>query len=1106
MTVFGGSNDKAPTATTNGNGRYRLTGVVDGQNLVHAFSDDYAPAMKTVSVSKGTETTADFTLKVGKPVTGKITDVNGKPVAGVWLVTDTWNGVRMFKREDRTNSQGEFTLAHMPESITEVDILKSGFISHRNYKVRGGDTLDLTMKPVITHTITIRDAAKGKIVPKLQISKGYLWEGNTTWSWRNDDWETTRYYDKLKGAMKIEIDEPFRYQVAYRFRATGYKEEIVNIPAEATKGKEFQVELKPASVFSGRVVYAPNGKPLGQVAVAIVNQEDRFRPDYYGDFTTPWDYFEQKRFTGQYSITDRHGVFRLSPPSSQSGSQLVLVSKPNAFHVISDLDAVLVTQKPGSDLLELPLPQPGTIQGRVTVAGKPLADTRIRLAWTGYDGMANRGNQAFGFGGRVTTDAEGFFKYENIGPGKYQIMREFSFELGQGSWMSTYIDTQNVVLLPGQTVTHDLVQPAGVSLSGVTRDADGNPVGNCFVKVNVNGNNSRQVAAAASAADGTFKIDHLAPGSYNVSAQHYSRSERGYNEQDMMGSTVVELSEATDDVAIEMGTTQNRTSYQRVIRPITGTLAPNFSVTPVGSNEPFTLSDKFRKVTVVCFWGASWLTNAATISSTYEKFKDNPDVEFLTVFLRDLNQFRTFKKHNQVKIEFPVATTQPNLPGQIPSVFGVTGQTACFVIGRNGRFAAEQTTPAQLATTIENALAQQQDIELVNKAVSRLAITLSTDGSTRGVGGAQVRMKSFEADGRLAREDQYSLTGVARLIDWRYPRLADGGKLEVTVSRKGMKTLTETVNNPKDNQTLEIDFESPRRLTGKIVSEKNGEPVAGMHVRIQAYGGEILTATSDAEGRFSVRCFPGHYQVAAVGNNDFASQTGSSRMVEIPELEDPKPFMLRVHPAVTVKGQVVDKAGEPVEGATVLYNGLNTVVSDSDGTFELPGIASTGKTVVWAMASENGAIWLTSPDVEKTYKITLGVVPKNGEPTSGEQTTDGKVSEFEITTLSGEKTNWQPEAEADRLLVFCALWHPSSKAFLEKAGDWSEENDTLIEVVSLDWNLDQARREAESLKLEGRTFFAGPGQLKLDSQWPLTNGRRAFLIDADGKLKGTPLK
>lgn len=1104
---FGGSNDKAPTATTNENGRYRLIGVSDGENVVSAFSDDYAPKMKTVSVSTGTEAKADFSLEVGKPVTGTITDLNGKPVAGVWLVTDTWNNARMFRREDRTNGKGEFTLAHMPASYTEVHVLKTGYISHRDFKVRGGETFELTMKPVITHTITVRDAAKGKIVPKLQIAKGYLWEGNTAWSWRTNEYETTRYYDKLKGAMKIEIDEPSNGKIAYRFRATGFKEEIVNIPEDAVIGKEFKVELKPASVFFGRVVDAASGKPMPGIAAAIVSPEDQMRPDYYGNYTSPWQFLDMKRFTGQHTVTDAAGGFRLSPPAIGKDLSIALLSKEGGFHLINDLKTTLTSSRLSEGVLELPFPKQSSVEGRVTVAGKPLANTKVRLSWTGYEGPANRGNQSFGFGGQVTTDADGAFKYENIGPGTYQISRVFSFSLGQSSSMSTYLDTQNLVLRPGQSLTHNLTQPAGVSLSGVTRDAEGKPVGNAFVKVNINGDNSRQVAATASAADGRFKIEHLAPGSYAVSAQHYSQSQRGYNEQDMMGTTSVELSEPADDVTIEMVQTQRASAatFQRTAVPITNTLPPDFTVTPVGTDKPFTLSEHSGKITVICFW-ASWANDATTISSVYEKYKDNSDVEFLTVFLQDEEQLRAYEKQQKIDLKFPVTTTAPNASGQLMSVFGITGQPGCFVIGRDGRFAAEQTQTVQLATTIERIMAIKSSDDPATAGESQLAITLAADGSTRGINGARVALKAIGANGKQISKDSYALKGVPRQISWRYPQLNSGGKLEVTLSGKGIETRTETINNPTTAEKLMIDVESPRVVSGKIVTATDEKPVPGMQVRLQMYGGELLTTETDASGEFSVRCFPGTYYIVAVGNDRFATASGAARSLTVAEDADPKPLLLKAVPAVTIQGQVVDHSGKPVEGATVSSQGGTTTTSGVEGAFTLKGVASTGLTQIYAMSSGvYGAIRLTSPNAEKTHRITLGQGLNNNSTASVTSTVGGKTSEFDVMTLDGEQTKWQPESETARLLVFCALWHPSSKAFLEKARVWSEENDTPIELISLDWNLDQTRREVESQKVTDRTLFAGPGQLSLDPVWTLTNGQGAFLIGRDGKLNERPL-
>ena len=1102
---FGGSNDKSPTTTTDAKGFYRLTGVAEGENLLHAFSDDYSPAMKTVTTSFGTETRADFTLNEGKPVTGTITDPDGKPLAGVWLVTDTWNGARMFQREDRTDGKGRFTLPHMPDSAAEVDILKSGFISNRNFRMRGGDTFELIMHPAITHTITVRDAASGKIVPQLQIAKGYLWEGNRDWSWRSDEWETTRYYDRLKGVMKIEIDEPFNYQVAYRFRATGFKEQIVNLPDKITVGKEFKVELQPATVFAGRVVDAESGQPLPGIAVAIVSPEDQMRPDYYVDYTTPWRFLDMKKFTGQHTVTDAMGTFRLSPPSSRSSLSIALLSEQGGFHLVTNLDDVLTSIQSDSDPLELPFPRQGSVEGRATIAGQPLANTKVRLSWSGYDETTNRGNQSFGFGGQVTTDADGVFRYENVGPGRYQISRVFNFTIGGGASMSTYIDTQELVLLPGQSLTHNLAQPAGVSLSGVVRDAAENPVSDAIVKVNVSGDNSRQLAATTSSVEGRFEIEHLAPGSYLVSADHYARSERGFFEQDLRGSTTVELTTAKDDVTIEMGDVNRQSSSTQVGVSIAGTLSPDFTVTPLDSDTPFTLSDRFGKVAVVCFW-ASWSGDATAIAGAYEKFKDNPDVEFITVIIQDEEQFRGFEKQSGTEFEFPVVTTEANASGQLASVFGITGQSGCFVIGRDGRFAAEQTPSSQLAAAIDRTLSQTLPDELSTANPSKLTITLSADGSVRGVYGASVDLKARTADGKTIREDHYSLNGVTRQMTWRYPSLPKGGRLEVTVRGKGIQPRTQTLNAPSAEETLVVDVESPRLISGKIRTLTDEKPVAGMQVKFQMYGGEIFLVESDANGEFSARCFPGSYYITVVGNDEFTAEASSVRTLTVALDADPKPIEIKAVPAVTLRGVVVDQAGKPVVGAIITAQSGTTATSDAEGGFSLAGVASVGDTQVWAMSGDvYGAIRFSDPNVEKAYTITLGEGLNSTEPSVSSLTVGSKVSEFEVLTLNGEKTKWQPVAEADRLLVFCELWHPASKQFLEKARAWAGENSTPIELISLDWNIDQARREAGSLKLSERTLFAGPGLLNLDAQWRLSGGRGAFLVGHDGKLASMPL-
>lgn len=548
-----GSNNKNPTATTNENGRFRLLGVDAGSNLVHAFSDNHAPAMSSVQAQLGKETEVNFQITEGKPVTGRITDPDGNPLSGVWLVTDTWNNARMFRREDRTDNDGVFTLAAMPESPAEVHILKQGFISNRQTLMKGGDKVNVTLRPVITHTITVRDAESGEVVPGLQIAKGYLWTGNPNYHWSTSEWETTRNYNKLTGVMKVEIGEPMNGEISYRFRASGFREAIVKLPGEDEPSQEFEVKLKPAETFQGRVVAASSGKPLPDVKLAMVTAEDRFRADYYSSHVTPWNFIANERFTGTLTETDVDGLFRMSVPLAKTTVELVLFRADGSFHHVTDIDHVLKSADLKDGRLELPFPEPGTIEGRLSIAGEPLANEQVHLQWLGHDVRDEGHDRLFGTGGQITTDADGRFSIANLGPGNYQISRVFRADLGGGRSTSAYIDTQKVVLLPGEKLVHNLERPAGFSLSGFTKDPEGNPIGSCQVIITRLGATRRQLGGATSDADGRFVFEHLPAGSYELRADHYpTPAGRTWSGIDYRGSASVTLTESTSDLEVTM--------------------------------------------------------------------------------------------------------------------------------------------------------------------------------------------------------------------------------------------------------------------------------------------------------------------------------------------------------------------------------------------------------------------------------------------------------------------------------------------------------------------------------------------------------------------------
>ena len=181
--------------------------------------------------------------------------------------------------------------------------------------------------------------------------------------------------------------------------------------------------------------------------------------------------------------------------------------------------------------------------------------------------------------------------------------------------------------------------------------------------------------------------------------------------------------------------------------------------------------------------------------------------------------------------------------------------------------------------------------------------------------------------------------------------------------------------------------------------------------------------------------------------------------------------------------------------------------ADDDGTFELAGIPSIGRTQIWATVGnqEYGAIFVEGPTAAEPVTIRIGE-GLNGETVSQPSLIVGqRVPSLRVISLDGEATTWQPESDRDRLVVIGALWHPSTQALIKKARAWCKDNQQPLQVISLDWSLKQAQRESKRLQVADATVYAGPGTLQLPESWLQTTQRAAIQIANNGTVTAHPL-
>ncbi len=1087
------SNRANPETKTDKDGRYRLGGVEPGAALIHAFGPGFAPQMAEIKTTVDKPTEVNFELKPGKLVTGKVTDPAGKPVADVTLVTDTWNGARMFERRTKTGADGVYKLWHMPDTPAEVHVLKSGYVSIRDLMVVGGETRDLTLKPILEHKVTLRTEDTNQPPGEIEIHTGYLFPGRDTISWDRRSYES-RNYNAKTGVYSIRDDEPFNGKRFLRFRAQGYEDTQVEVPTEATESQTFELVLKQLSQIQGRVVCAHTGEPLEGVTVALVDENDRLRLDHYVYYKDSFGSLE--RFTGRMTLTDADGHFKLPGLNAETRGDLVLLKKLGGFHYVADAAGMIRDGR-----LELPFPKPGTIEGQVLVAGKPVPEASVRVSWIPYAGLQSEWDMPFGIGGQIISDQQGRFKFEGLGPGRYQISRVCHFDSPTGGGISMCMKHEELALLPGGQVVHNLTRPAGHSVSGTVVDPDGNALADSIVEVTLEPDD--RIDAVRADSEGRFTIEHLPEGKYKIRATHYATkrtSSCGLGDEDFRGTASATLPTVG---MVTIKTAPAGSGSQVSGTSIKGAIPPSFEAKFLDGDKSFSLLDHFGKVVAIDFW-ATWcgpcMAVMPQLKELHEKYKGSDDVVFLTVSL-DTDKERLQETMKKEGIEFPVIFSGEGWQDSISQAFGVSSVPSSFVIGRNGRFAAERMHGAQLASGIEAALKEPLDPAFANSKPARLTVKVSLDGEELGIPNARLALKSVNADGRTVLEEEMAMPGRAAQVVWLYPELPNGGKVTAILTAETVGQQTQAIDDPKTEATVQFAFNSPRKVTG-VVALADGTPAPDLEVTIR---GPVRRSTTTGEtGEFAIAALPGDYYVTIAGNEEFAWVRGETIRVTVPKDVDPDALQIEACRAVVLKGVVKDEEGKPVAGAQVRVNFSDEPVTcDTQGRFETSGAPSKGSVSIYAyQESRRGQVALNNIDPDKEVEVQFG----QGVQTSRDGLLVGAPmpSLTAVSFSDGKSTQWKPQSDGKTLLVFAALWHPKGEAFVAEAQKWSKERDVRLAVFSTDWCAEQAKSKLADLGMVDTAAFAGPGGLAAAADWKLKLPAQAYLVSADGKLLAVP--
>jgi protocatechuate 3,4-dioxygenase beta subunit len=531
-------------AVTEADGSYVLDTLTAGHRYrFGVLAGGHAPMWQVASIEIGeVDVVQDFTLVRGGHLEGVVVDeATGKPIEGarVAIYVGSFNFGRGRARPDEkaatdtrlTDAQGRFRFEALTPGPAAAGVVKApGYVSR---------TYSQWIPPAVTwpaivadetQTVEVRLRRGGTVRGRVtSVEGGEPIQGAEVSVMQTDFMAAMGSFvaglptsvSAADGGFEIPGVPPGKYRLLAV--ADGFT------PSTAGEGVEFEMPegggvverdaaLRSAGTVEG-VVRAPDGTPLAGVSV-------RLRPGPTQDRRARMDM--TRRFLAAVhspaDLTDEGGRFRMDGVSTgdkwvahaESEEYVGGESKPFELEP-GEVEAVEITMQAG-----------GALRGRVVdESGRWLQGVRIQVGALSDDLAGRRDLNAWRVDRALdphvyTTDEQGRFFAPNLQPGRVVV------KASKDDYITVY--KRNAVIRSGETFENYTVGLSpGETVEGTVSGADSRPLEGAMVFVTARSDEGSDDAAPADEsadvepamfdrtdAQGRYRIEHVAPGTYNV--------------------------------------------------------------------------------------------------------------------------------------------------------------------------------------------------------------------------------------------------------------------------------------------------------------------------------------------------------------------------------------------------------------------------------------------------------------------------------------------------------------------------------------------------------------------------------------------------------------
>ncbi len=471
---------------TRADGVYAINNATPGRGRVRVSRSGFVEKTRTVTVGDGQWLApVDFRLTGGLAISGRLTSLEGEPIANASMEAKPFRGVEG-RDTDSTDRDGKYELTNLGRGLFQV---------HASFKLPTPDgTQDyLFVLPAVPAGTAAADLdcdvdchLAGMVrdeddtgVPSFTVSLRSLDMG---WNTQNFRFNLTRTFDGARGFFRIlRVPRGFySLRVVAEGREVYQDDNLLVGPNNRTELRD--IRLRGAGGVTGELLSAGTARPVNNATVRLMDE----------DIASP----EAKRL-GLSARSDYSGRFRVGMVAA--GSYTMEVTHPN--YLSYTLTGVRVSRRRPTDVGTIRLEAGGSISGHVEDEdGMPVPDIQVRAR--GQDAAKD-----------TKTDAAGNYLLQGLRPGPVAVVLDGTYE---GLRVYQY---QSARVQPDETQEVNFVVDSAATVDGVADAPAGVPTGTVtFRPFDENGAVLADIRFSATISGGRFRVPALPTGRYLLTA------------------------------------------------------------------------------------------------------------------------------------------------------------------------------------------------------------------------------------------------------------------------------------------------------------------------------------------------------------------------------------------------------------------------------------------------------------------------------------------------------------------------------------------------------------------------------------------------------------